>query len=94
MVKIYETKEEEQAKVRHILITSKEGDEDDAANKSLADSISYAVKRDSSKFTELVQKYSEDPGSVPNGGVYSWFPKDKWFQNLKISVLKKLGQLV
>ena len=41
LVKIYETTEEEQAKVRHILITSKEGDEDDAANKRLADSILY-----------------------------------------------------
>ena len=92
LVKIYETKEEEQAKVRHILITSKEGDEDDAANKSLADSISYAVKRDSSKFTELVQKYSEDPGSVPNGGVYSWFPKGQMvpeFENFSFE--KRIG---
>ena len=92
LVKIYETTEEEQAKVRHILITSKEGDEDDAANKRLADSILYAVKRDSSKFTELVQKYSDDPGSVPNGGVYSWFPKGQMvpeFENFSFE--KRIG---
>ena len=92
LVKIYETLEEEQAKVRHILITSKEGDKDDAANKRLADSILYAVKRDSSKFTELVQKYSEDPGSVPNGGVYSWFPKGQMvpeFENFSFE--KRIG---
>ena len=92
LVKIYETTEEEQAKVRHILITSKEGDEDDAANKRLADSILYAVKRDSSKFTELVQKYSDDPGSVANGGVYSWFPKGQMvpeFENFSFE--KRIG---
>ena len=92
LVKIYETTEEEQAKVRHILITSKEGDGDDAANKRLADSILYAVKRDSSKFTELVQKYSDDPGSVPNGGVYSWFPKGQMvpeFENFSFE--KRIG---
>ena len=92
LVKIYETTEEEQAKVRHILITSKEGDEDDSANKRLADSILYAVKRDSSKFTELVQKYSDDPGSVPNGGVYSWFPKGQMvpeFENFSFE--KRIG---
>ena len=43
---------EEQAKVRHILINSKEGDIDDAKNKKLADSILYAIRRDSSKFHE------------------------------------------
>ena len=92
LVKIYDSTEEEQAKVRHILITSKEGDEDDAANKRLADSILYAVKRDSSKFTELVQKYSDDPGSVPNGGVYSWFPKGQMvpeFENFSFE--KRIG---
>ena len=34
LVKIYETGDEEQAKVRHILINSKEGDLDDAKIKS------------------------------------------------------------
>ncbi len=92
LVKIYETTEEEQAKVRHILITSKEGDANDASNKKLADSILYAVKRDSSKFTELVQKYSDDPGSVPNGGVYSWFPKGQMVPEFdNFSFEKRIG---
>ena len=76
LVKVYKTEEEEQAKVRHILISSKEVDANDTENKKLADSILYAVRRDSSKFTKLVQKYSEDPGSVSNGGVISWFSRE------------------
>ena len=92
LVKVYKTEEEEQAKVRHILISSKEGDANDAENKKLADSILYAVRRDSSKFTKLVQKYSKDPGSVPNGGVYSWFPKGQMVPEFEdFSFNKRIG---
>ena len=75
LVKVFDSGEEEQAKVRHILINSRDGDPKDAENKKLADSILYAVRRDSSKFNSLVTKYSDDQGSVANGGVYAWFPK-------------------
>ena len=92
LVKIYETGEEEQAKVRHILISSKKEDLDDAKNKKLADSILYAIRRDSSKFSSLVTKYSDDPGSVANGGVYSWFPKGQMTAEFeKFSFSKKVG---
>ena len=93
LVKVYKTEEEEQAKVRHILISSKEGDANDAENKKkLADSILYAVRRDSSKFTKLVQKYSKDPGSVANGGVYSWFPKGQMVPEFEdFSFNKRIG---
>jgi len=93
LVKIYDTGEEEQAKVRHILISSKKEDLDDAKNKKLADSILYAIRRDSSKFSSLVTKYSDDPGSVANGGVYSWFPKGQMTAEFEeFSFSKKVGR--
>ena len=67
---------------------------DDAKNKKLADSILYAIKRDSSKFSSLVTKYSDDPGSVANGGVYSWFPKGQMTAEFEeFSFSKKVGRL-
>ena len=93
LVKIFDTGEEEQAKVRHILISSKKEDLDDAKNKKLADSILYAIRRDSSKFSSLVTKYSDDPGSVANGGVYSWFPKGQMTPEFEeFSFSKKVGR--
>jgi peptidyl-prolyl cis-trans isomerase D len=92
LVKVYETSKEDQAKVRHILINSKEGDFKENENKKLADSILYAVKRDSSKFNQLVTKYSDDQGSVTNGGVYSWFPKGQMVPEFeKFSFSKRIG---
>ena len=92
IVKIFETGEEEQSKVRHILINSKEGDINDTKNNKLADSILYAIRRDSSKFSSLVSKYSDDPGSVSNGGVYSWFPKGQMVPEFEeFSFNKKIG---
>ena len=92
LVKIYETGDEEQAKVRHILINSKEGDINDGKNKKLADSILYAIRRDSSKFSSLVTKYSDDPGSVANGGIYSWFPKGQMVPEFEdFSFNKRVG---
>jgi peptidyl-prolyl cis-trans isomerase D len=92
IVKVFETGEEEQSKVRHILINSKEGDINDAKNKKLADSILFAIRRDSSKFSSLVSKYSDDPGSVSNGGVYSWFPKGQMVPEFEeFSFNKKIG---
>jgi peptidyl-prolyl cis-trans isomerase D len=92
IVKVFETGEEEQSKVRHILINSKEGDINDAKNKKLADSILFAIRRDSSKFSSLVSKYSDDPGSVSNGGVYTWFPKGQMVPEFEeFSFNKKIG---
>ena len=92
LVKVYETGEEEQAKVRHILINSKDGHLKDAINKKLADSILYAIRIDSSKFSKLVTKYSDDPGSVSNGGVYAWFPKGQMVPEFEdFSFSKRIG---
>ncbi len=92
LVKIYDTGEQEQAKVRHILINSKSGDPKESKNKVLADSILYAIKRDSSKFTDLAAKYSDDPGSASNGGIYSWFPKGQMVPEFEdFSFGKRIG---
>ena len=59
-------------KVRHILIATQEQGQfvrEDSTAKKLADSIQLAIKN-GAKFDSLVVKYSDDPGSKNNGGVY------------------------
>ncbi|MFY0714493.1 SurA N-terminal domain-containing protein [Seonamhaeicola sp. NFXS20] len=69
------------AKVRHILIpfigaqsagTDVTLTEDQA--KAQADSLLTVIKRNRSKFPELVKEFSSDKGSVDNGGRYDWHP--------------------
>ncbi|APY10221.1 peptidylprolyl isomerase [Seonamhaeicola sp. S2-3] len=69
------------AKVRHILIpfigaqsagTDVTLTEDQA--KAQADSLLTVIKRNRSKFPELVKEFSSDRGSVDNGGRYDWHP--------------------
>lgn len=59
-------------KVRHILIATQEQGQtvrEDSTAKKLVDSIQLAIKN-GTKFDSLVVKYSDDPGSKNNGGVY------------------------
>jgi len=59
-------------KVRHILIATQEQGQlvrEDSTAQKLADSIQLAIKN-GAKFDSLVVKYSDDPGSKNNGGVY------------------------
>lgn len=69
-------------KIRHILIGTIQTDpqtgqripiRDAATAKKLADSISLAI-RNGSSFDSLVVKFSNDPGSANNGGVYDNVP--------------------
>lgn len=63
------------AHVRHILIKTGQGSprsEEDA--KSLSDSLISVIKANDN-FVEMVTMYSEDQGSVYNGGEYKWFPE-------------------
>ena len=78
LVKVQSLGDVEEARVRHILLSTqgKSADETAAISKR-ADSLLAVVKRDRSKFDALVTKFSEDPGSVPNGGVYEWFDRFK-----------------
>lgn len=75
------------AKVRHILIPflgSASADANvtrtEADAKIFADSLLDIVKKDRSKFTELVSQHSSDLGSVENGGEYDWHPYNTMVQ--------------
>lgn len=76
LVKIEELADVPEARVRHILLSTQGGKAEDV-QKKLADSLMAVVKRDRSKFEDLVVKFSEDPGSntKEKGGVYDWFDK-------------------
>ncbi|TVR40717.1 MAG: hypothetical protein EA392_03265 [Cryomorphaceae bacterium] len=66
--------QEEQARVRHILLSTDGKDKDEV--KSRADSLLRVVKRQKN-FEEMVTQFSEDPGSVSTGGVYEWFNRER-----------------
>lgn len=76
LVKVTELADVPEARVRHILLSTQNGKGEDE-QKKLADSLLTVVKRDRSKFEDLVVKFSEDPGSntKEKGGVYDWFDK-------------------
>ncbi len=74
MVKVKSLNAVPEARVRHILLSTQQGKGEDEQKKR-ADSLLTVVKRDRSKFEAMVTKFSDDPGSVSNGGVYEWFDK-------------------
>ncbi|HPF89427.1 MAG: peptidylprolyl isomerase [Flavobacteriales bacterium] len=78
LVKVTELAEVPEARVRHILLSTQNGKSEDE-QKLRADSLLSVVKRDRSKFEDLVVKWSEDPGSntKEKGGVYDWFDKQQ-----------------
>ncbi|MEO8588931.1 MAG: peptidylprolyl isomerase [Flavobacteriales bacterium] len=76
LVKVKELADVPEARVRHILLSTQQGKSEEDQKKR-ADSLLTVVKRDKSKFGELVTKFSDDPGSTGNGGVYEWFDKTK-----------------
>lgn len=76
LVKVKELAKVPEARVRHILLSTKEGKSEEE-QKQLADSLLAVVKRDRSKFEDLVTKFSDDPGSVNTGGVYEWFDRTR-----------------
>jgi peptidyl-prolyl cis-trans isomerase D len=76
LVKVKELADVPEARVRHILLSTQEGKSEDV-QKQLADSLLAVVKKDRSKFEDLVTMFSNDPGSVSTGGVYEWFDKQR-----------------
>jgi peptidyl-prolyl cis-trans isomerase D len=66
---------EKTASVRHILINAK-GEQELEKAKEKADSI-IRVIRSKNNFEEMVTEFSEDPGSVNNGGKYEDFTEGK-----------------
>lgn len=93
LVKVTELADVPEARVRHILLgTQGKGPDEEKVIKQRADSVLAAVKRDKSKFDALVTKYSEDPGSKNNGGVYEWFDKQRMVPEFtKASFDEKVG---
>ncbi len=78
LVKVVELADVEEARVRHILLSTqgKTGD-DEKAVKDRADSLLAVVRKDRSKFPAMVDKFSDDPGSKNTGGVYEWFDRQR-----------------
>jgi hypothetical protein len=72
IAKVLENSFKEEAEVRHILLGN-DVHSDPNAQKKLADSITNVVRRDKSKFAEMVTLFSTDRASIPNGGKYDWF---------------------
>lgn len=92
LVKVKELAEVPEARVRHILLKSSA--EDDAEKKARADSLLAVVKRDRDRFEELVTRFSDDPGSKSNGGVYEWFDKNRMVPEFtKASFDEKVGAI-
>jgi len=82
------------ASVRHILILTqgKTDEEKAAARKTIEDILAQA--KAGADFAELAKKYSEDPGSKDNGGLYEDYPRGSWvkpFEDAAFSV--PVGQL-
>lgn len=64
---------EERASARHILL-AKQSEPDMKVLMDRADSIKKVIQKNDN-FEEMVTKFSEDPGSIPNGGKYEDFDR-------------------
>lgn len=95
LVKVTGLVDVEEARVRHILLTTQGKDTDaERATKQRADSIMAVVKRDRSKFEALVTQFSDDPGSKSTGGVYEWFDRNRMVPEFtKASFDEKVGTI-
>lgn len=85
--KVY--KEDKTASVRHILLLTQEKNDSEKKeiHKKMEDILSRARKGED--FAELAKKYSEDPGSKENGGLYEDFGRGqmvKPFEDAAFSV--------
>lgn len=74
IAKVLDKTDEEQARVRHILLSTEGKDED--VVRARADSLLRVVKRQDN-FEEMVTQFSDDPGSIQSGGVYEWFNRER-----------------
>ncbi|PWH85720.1 peptidylprolyl isomerase [Brumimicrobium oceani] len=84
--------EEKTASVRHILINAGSPEEFDAAQ-AKADSIMRVI-RSKNNFEEMVTEFSEDPGSVNNGGKYEKFPQGQMVPEFNdFSFFKPVGTM-
>lgn len=75
IVKITEIGTEDRATARHILLSNQGGQSMDEL-KNRADSLKRVIQRQNN-FEEMVTEFSEDPGSIPNGGKYEDFNRQR-----------------
>ncbi|HIP36133.1 MAG TPA: hypothetical protein EYG85_04705 [Crocinitomix sp.] len=95
IAKVKGFKNQEQAWVRHILISTGAKRTEIQAKKT-ADSLINVIKKNNN-FVEMVKAVSEDPGSIANDGEYKWFPKGMMvteFENASFNGKKGQLQLV
>ncbi len=74
IAKVIGEEAEDQARVRHILLSTDGKDVD--VVRARADSLLRVVRRQRN-FEDMVTQFSDDPGSVQNGGVYEWFNRER-----------------
>ena len=75
IAKVTGIKKELQAWVRHILIKV-DATQSDAYAKNLTDSIVNVINAQDN-FVEMVEKFTQDPGSIPTKGEYKWFSQGR-----------------
>lgn len=91
--KVLEVQTQKEATVRHILLGKDKYGDDVAALQSKADSL-IRVIRAKNNFEEMVNEFSTDYASVPNGGVYEWFDETRMVPEFtKVSFEKPIGSL-
>jgi foldase protein PrsA len=85
---------QETVSARHILfMTQGKSDSEKAEIKTLAEDVLKRAK-DGEDFTELVNEYSEDPGSKESGGLYEDFPRGYMVQAFEdASFSMKIGDI-
>ncbi len=71
IAKVQEIEFEDQATARHILLSNQSG-ADMASLRTRADSIKRVIQQ-KKNFAEMVERFTEDPGSKSTGGVYENF---------------------
>jgi parvulin-like peptidyl-prolyl isomerase len=92
IAKITQIGDEDRATSRHILLSNQGGKSMDEL-KTRADSIKRVIRR-SNNFEEMVELFSEDPGSIPNGGKYEDFNRERMVPEFtEASFDKPIGSL-
>ncbi len=83
------------AKVRHILLQAK--DVKDASEMAVLNSKGDSLVRllkNGADFSDLASRFSDDPGSKTNGGVYDFFPKGRMVKEFNdFSFNKRIGTI-
>ncbi|MGB6037011.1 MAG: peptidylprolyl isomerase [Cryomorphaceae bacterium] len=92
IAKITKIGNEDRATARHILLSNQGGKSMDEL-KTRADSIKRVIQRNNN-FEEMVTEFSEDPGSIPNGGKYEDFNRQRMVTEFtEASFDKPIGSL-